>query len=398
MTHASAEAVAAVGPGHAAPRVVTFITGHYALSARRAGFHNLADAAYRAGHRVNFVTAGYSLLSHLRRDYRTRIPGIREHVNRPVELRPGFVSYVHSTPWHPHTLILPVLNRLTMSWMDRYGDGDLGGLLPLVRATDVFVFESMAGLFLVRRFRRENPAARMVYRVSDDVRILGSTHPRLVELEREIAPLFDCVSVPSSTMLALFPGLPSLRLDKHGLDTAAYDACLCSPSPTGSRNAVFIGTGYLDAEFLRYAATADTADTDCCFHVIGPMHDSLGLPNVRFHGEMFFAKTLPYVKFADVGLMNLLYRNASSRSFSDSLKIIQYRYCGLPIVSPDFIDLHRDGVFYYRPGRAESCGKALREALACGRDASRAAEVRSWDETFQNIMANILEDSLCRAA
>jgi 2-beta-glucuronyltransferase len=369
-------------------RIVTFITGHYYFSARRAGFHHLADAAYRAGRRVNFVTAGLSLLSYLRRDHRTLIRGIRRQYRRPVTVRPGFVSYVHFTPWHPHTLILPALNRLTMSLTDFYGEGDLGRLLPLVKETDVFVFESMAGLFLFKRFRRENPTATMIYRVSDDVRILGSTHPRLVELEQEIAPLFDRVSVPSPTMLGLFHGLPSLRLDRHGVDKAAYDACTVSPYPAGSRNAVFVGAGYLDADFFRHAAPVVP---ECSFHVIGPVHAFPGLTNVRFYGEMPFADTLPYIKFADVGLMTLYYKNASTKTFCDSLKILQYRYCGLPIVAPEFLPLQRDGVLYYEPGSAASCAQAVRDALAWGRNPDWAREVRSWDEVFLDMLGKSLE-------
>jgi 2-beta-glucuronyltransferase len=364
---------------------VTFITGHYYPSRRRAGFHNLADAAHRMGCRVNFVTAGYSLLSYLRRDYRTKIPGIRANCNQPVEIKPGFVSYVHFTPWHPHTLVLPGLDRLTHPLMDRYGEGELNGLLPLIKETDIFVFESMSGLFLFKRCRRENPAARMIYRVSDDIRILGSTHPRLIELEREIAPDFDCVSVPSAWMLNLFPSLPSLRLclHHHGLDKSAYDACTVSPYPAGSTNAVFVGTAYFDDEFTRLAAIGNP---ECMFHIIGPMKDTLALPNVRFYGEMPFAATPPYIKFADVGLFNLQYRNESVKSFTDSLKIIQYRYCHLPIVTPIFLDLRRDGVFYYQPGDTESCAGALHDALACGRDRKRAAEVRSWDALLQDML------------
>jgi 2-beta-glucuronyltransferase len=368
------------------PRTVTFITGHYYLSPRRAGFHHLADAAHRAGHRVNFVTAGYSLLSYLRRDYRTRIPGIRNNYNRPVEIRPGFVSYVHFTPWHPHTLVLPVLNRLTMSVMDRYGQGGLGALRPLARETDVFVFESMSGLFLFRRLRRENRGAKTVYRVSDDMRILGSTHPRLLEVERQIAPLFDRVSVPSHVMLEKFAGHPSLRLDRHGLDKTAFNACATSPYPPGGKNAVFVGTGYMDFAGVRNAAQGNPT---CWFHVIGPMVDTLHLPNVRFYGEMPFAETLPYIKFADVGLAMREYRKGFSSTLTDSLKILQYRYCGLPIVSPDYINLKRDGVFYYQPGNAPSCVSAVRDALASGRDMSRAAEVRSWDEVARDIFTDM---------
>ena len=365
---------------------VTFITGHYYLSSRRGGFHNLADAAHRLGYKVNFITAGYSLLSYLRRDYRTKIPGIKDNCNRAVEIRPGFISYVLFTPWHPMNLLVPLLNKLSAPYMERYGEGELGALLPLLRETRVFVFESMSGLFLFKRFRQENPAARTIYRVSDDVRVLRSTHPRLVELEQEIAPLFDLVSVTSAVMLEKFPGLPAVRLDRHGLDKAAYDACTDSPYPAGSKNAVFVGVGYFDDAFIRLAAKDNQ---DCFFHIIGPMKDSLALANVRFYGEMPFAATIPYVKHADVGLQCLVYKNVYARYFTDTLKVIQYRYCGLPVVAPDFLDLLRDGVFYYRPGNAESCAGALRAALVCGRDAQRAQEVRTWDEVFQDIFTNV---------
>ena len=367
---------------------VTFITGHYYPSPRRAGFHNLADAAHRLGHRVNFITAGYSLLSYLRRDYRTKIPGIRGNCNQAVEIRPGLVSYVHFTPWHPQTTMLPCLDRLTGPYMERYGEGDLKRLLPLVKATDIFVFESMSGLFLFKRFRRENPAARTIYRVSDDVRILRSTHPRLVELEREIAPLFDLVSVPAAVMLDQFPGLPSLRLHRHGLNKAAYDAYAVSPYPAGSKNAVCVSTWELDPSFLQAAAEGNP---DCSFHIIGPLAHTLSQSNLHFYGEMPFAAAIPYVQHADVGLHCIACKNAHSRCFTDTLKVIQYRYCGLPIVAPDFLDLHRDGVFYYRPGDAASCAEALREALTCGRDAERASEVRSWDEVFHDIFTDLQE-------
>lgn len=363
-------------------KTVSFITGHYYPSKRRAGFHNLADAALRLGYHVNFITVGYSLLSYLRNDYRIHSIGIRQNHNRVVTLRENLDSYVYFTLWHPMTLLLPSLNRMSMHWMDHYGQGSLGNLLPLVKQTDIFVFESGPGLFLFRRFQQENSAARMVYRVSDDIRILGSTHPRLIEWEREVVPEFDYISVPSSAMLDMFPGV-SVALDRHGLDMQAYDACIQSPYKTDTRNAIFVGTGYMDSEFLRAAATAHP---QCQFHIIGPMTDTLHLKNIHFLGEMPFKATLPYIKYADVGLGNRTFRKGFASTLTDSLKIIQYRYCGLPIVSPDFLDLHREGVFYYRPGQDDSCAAALGQALQHGKHAEYAEEVHSWDEVALTIL------------
>lgn len=365
-------------------KTVTFITGHYYPSKRRAGFHNLADAALRLGYAVNFVTVAFSLFSYLRNDYRIHAPGIRQNCNTPHRLENGLVSYVHFTLWHPMTFLLPALNRLSMRWMDAYGRGSLGAMLPLVRGTDIFVFESCPGLFLFPQLQAINPGARMVYRVSDDIRILGATHPRLVEVERELAPRFDRISVPSAAMLDMFPGVP-VRLDRHGLDTRAYDACTASPYAPGTRNAVFVGTGYMDMDFLRAAAPAHPA---CQFHIIGPMRDELHLPNVHFHGEMPFRDTVPFIKFADVGLGIRTFRRGYASTLTDSLKILQYRYCGLPIISPDFLDLQRDGVFYYHPGDAASCAEAVGQALAHGRHADYAAEVHTWDEVAERLLSD----------
>lgn len=365
---------------------ITFLSGHFYPSPRRAGFHNLADAAHALGHKVNFVTVGYSLLSRLRRDYRNKIPGIREHSKAPALVRPGFVSYVHATLWHPMTLLVPILNRGTMRLMDRYGEGGLGHLADLARETDIFVYESTPGLFLFKRLKRERPEAKTVYRVSDDVRVLRSAHPRLIELEAEIAPLFDCVSVPNVWMLQKFPRLQGLRLDRHGIDRAAYDACEKSPYPPGTLNAVCVTTWNLDRRFLSAAAAARK---DVHFHIIGPLRDDIGLPNVRFYGEMPFAATIPHIKFADVGLHCIDWRNEHSRAFADALKVVQYRYCGLPIIAPDFLDLNRDGIAYYWPGDDTSCAAALDEALAVGKDASRANEVRSWREVAEDILSTV---------
>ena len=363
-------------------KTVTFITGHYYPSKRRAGFHNLADAVHTLGYKVNFVTVGYSLLSFLRNDYRTRIPGIRINYNTSVTIRDNFFSYVYFTLWHPMTLILPFLNTLSMSWMDAYGQGDLKNLLPIIQETDIFVFESCPGLFLFSRIKRENPRAKMIYRVSDDIRILGSTHPRMIELEKQIVNQFDSVSVPSSVMQSMFPGV-TVRLDRHGLDKNSYDLCTESPYAPNTINAVFVGTGYMDYDFLRAVASPPP---HCTFHIIGPIKDKLNMPNVHFLGEMPFAKTLPYIKFATIGLAIRTYRKGYAATLTDSLKIIQYRYCGLPIVSPDFIDLHRNGIFYYTPGDASSCNAALQQALQHGRDASFAQEVRSWGEVAEALL------------
>ena len=55
-------------------------------------------------------------------------------------------------------------------------------------------------LYLFDKVKSLAPLAKTVYRVSDDIRSLGSTPPCLVDHERRIFGRFDTVSVPSSVM------------------------------------------------------------------------------------------------------------------------------------------------------------------------------------------------------
>ena len=363
---------------------ITFITGHYYNSARRAGFHNLADAAHRAGFQVNFVTTGYSLLSYLRRDYRTKIRGICKNFNAPIEIRPGFISYVHFTAWHPMTTLSSLLNRLSAQFMPYYGEMYLGPLLSIIKTTDVFIFESTPGLFLFERIQCENPDAIKIYRVSDDIRMFRSTHPAQVDWEQTVAPKFALVSVPYTSFLPKFEGA-NLRLQRHGLDKTSFDDATTSPFSPGSKNATIATAWEPDWNFFKSAAPQTP---ECTYHIFGPWNDRLGLSNVKFYGEVPFKETVKYIKFSDVGLHCIKYRDAYSSSITDPLKVIQYRYCGLPIVSPDFLDLNREGVFYYSQNTPETAVHAMCAALAAGKNSHYSAEVRSWDEVLEDILAN----------
>lgn len=358
------------------------LSTHWYPSPRRAGFHHLADALLSMGHTVDFVTVGFSYLSYARRDYRTHYPGLWRERNQSREIRPGLISHVFFTPWHPHTLLLPLLDRLTWRWMDGYHRLLTPALRALLAGADVVLYESSSALFLFHTAKALAPQAKHIYRVSDDIRILRSTHPRMVELEQEVAPLFDAVSVPCRIMLNKFPGLPHLHLHPHGLDTASFDAVTESPYVRGTRNAVLVSAWRTDPAFFRAVARHCP---EVHVHCIGPLARDVTARNIHYYGEIPFKQTLPYIKFADVGLQVVQDMGASTATLTDNLKVIQYRYCGLPIVAPSFLDLHRDGVFYYHPN-PESCVSALHGALDAGKNLDLAQEVRTWEELARDLL------------
>jgi len=254
-------------------------------------------------------------------------------------------------------------------------------LEPSVAEADLIIFESTSGLMLVDRFRAWNPRARLVYRVSDDLRLLKA-HPAVLAAERSALPEFDLVSVPSEYILRLFDGQLNVALHYHGIETAAFDRATDDPyDRSREARAVFVGTAFLDTGFL-IDATRDHPRWE--FHIIGAFSSVPASPNVVAHGELPFAETVAFLQHADIGLAPIRYR-PGAESMSDSLKIIQYTYCRLPIVAPDFLRSSRTNVFTYRPGDAASIRGALAAARAFDRSTIDRSSIGTWDDLARKL-------------
>jgi 2-beta-glucuronyltransferase len=361
--------------GRAVSQRIVLVTGHYYESKRRAGFHFLADAFQRAGNEVLFFTSALSWLSRLRGDARFAYPVMHER-GRIKRVRSGIESYVWFTPWHPAHLRSAVLNRAAAPLYRRYSSLPLGAAEPAVRAADVFVFECSVPLMLVERFRRLRPSARFVYRVSDDQRLLHN-HPIILEIEAKVAPTFDLISAPSEFLHDRFRHLPQAVLQRHGLQKEVFDAIAPNPYPQPEAvNCIFVGNAHLDVDFLERASAEFPA---WWFHIIGPFSSLPRRPNILGYGELPFLRTIPYLQHASIGLTALTYR-FGAESFTDSLKTLQYTYCGLPVVAPEFLRMSRRNAFYYGPGDSGS----IRDALLAARGFDRAAigrdDIPSWDD------------------
>lgn len=355
-----------------AKRVVLF-SGHYYGSARRAGFHWLADSYRRLGWDVVFVTTALSHLSVLRRDHRLAYP-VKREANRFVEVQPGLRSFVHWTVYHPANLRSSLANRLSEPIFRTYGRRLPPPIEEAVEVADILIFESTPGLLAARRARELNPGARLVYRVSDDLRVLRN-HPVVIEEESRLAPAFDLVSVPTESLLERFRDRGNVALQPHGIERELFDAPCPRPYGKGV-NAVFVGASRLDYDFVGWASRIAPSWT---LHVIGPFGAMEGLENVVFHGELPFAETVPYLRHASVGLHTLSY-SPGAECFRDSLKVLQYTYCGLGIVAPKFLHSSRSNVFYYQPGDDQSIAAALREAVAVDPESVDRSGIRDWSE------------------
>jgi 2-beta-glucuronyltransferase len=335
------------------PRRVVLVSGHYLGSKRRAGFHHLAQAYWEAGWDVTFVTAAISLVSRLRGDYRYAYP-VREEANRIVHVRERLASFVLLTRTHPGNLRLELANRLSRPWFARYARVPLGPLEDRLREADLVVFEGTAALLLVPRVRGLAERARLVYRSSDDLRLLG-VHPLVVEAETVAIPLFDLVSAPTQQIADVLRRYGPVEVHPPGVDKAALDRP--TASPYGARPAaVFAGVSPLfDYESLD--AAAELAP-EVAFHVIGPA--SRPSPsNVSFRPELPFEDVVPYLQHARFGL---LFFPAGYASLGQGNKVAQYSYCRLPIVAPADLRADRPNVVVFERNDSGSLRRALEAA------------------------------------
>lgn len=382
-------------PGDTTTRQVVLVTGHYAGSKRKAGFHWLADAYWRAGWRVIYFTAAFSWLSWLRRDHRLQY-GLHRRSRRLEWLNDRLGSYAWYTPWHPVKLPVAPLNRLAQPIFSRYASFPLGPIESELARSDLFIFESTAGLMLFDRFRTINADARMVYRVSDDMSLLR-VHPLVVECEKRLAPQLDLISVPTEAIAHKFRGMGNVVLHQHGIRKDLFDQPTHNPyaQQQWEKNLIFVGVAGLDTNFI---AQASRMFPQWGFHIIGPIG---GLPpreNVIAYGEMPFEQTVAYLKHADIALHTLT-PGRLSQTRRDSLKVIQYAYCRLPVVAPEFLRSERPNMAYYQPSDPASMQSALKAAATMPRDHAWAAGVRTWDEIASELAGeNSPNDNNCSDA
>src|SRR5690606_30302208 len=194
-----------------------------------------------------------------------------------------------------------------------------------------------------------------------------------------------------------FRGMGNVVLHQHGIRKDLFDQPTRNPDAQQQweKNLIFVGVAGLDTNFI---AQASRMFPQWGFHIIGPIG---GLPpreNVIAYGEMPFEQTVAYLKHADIALHTLT-PGRLSQTRRDSLKVIQYAYCRLPVVAPEFLRSERPNMAYYQPSDPASMQSALKAAATMPRDHAWAASVRTWDEIASELAGdNSPDDNNCSDA
>jgi 2-beta-glucuronyltransferase len=361
------------------PVAFVFTQQTIGLGNRKTSLVFMAEALAAKGYDVHVVTTQLSWLSRLRAASRLgTVPA--ELRNRWYEYE-GMRAFVWVPAVHPISARGRLAAAITAPLVSLYGH-----LLPkairssLARAELVLV-ESCAAVALFRQIKQAARAATVIYSMSDRLDAVGM-HPLLQRRLLEDAPAYDLVRVPASSLLQDLPGARTVCI-RHGLEKQLFDRTTFNPYDQ-PRNAVLVGDMRLDQATFRALVQAFPRVQ---FHYFGRTHlNFTGHANLIVHGEVPFEKLVPFVKHADVGLA--LYQPAASLNYlaESSLKLIQYRYCGLPIVAPDFLRHANPSITAYEHGVSGSAESALKQALNRERVADAPDDILTWAEVTDQML------------
>lgn len=347
------------------------------LGARKTSMIFLAEALARRGYRVHVVTTQLSWLTRLRRS--NKLAALSHAPRNRWYSADGMHGFLWVPPVHPVGARGRLGRWLAAPLVDAYATLLPPAVTRPLRDARLVVIESCAAVALFRRIRGIARHARILYSMSDRLTAVGM-HPALERRLRTDAPRYDLVRVPAAALLDDLPGART-ALVRHGIDRRAFDRATATPYSSGP-NAVLIGDMMLDCGMLERLATRFP---QVGFHYFG--RSPLGFPappNLTAWGEQPFDRLVPFVQHADVGLA--LYREESGLAYlaESSLKNLQYRYCGLPVVGPAFAVATLPGALPYDPARPATAEAALQAALARGR--GPRGDVSDWDEVADELL------------
>jgi 2-beta-glucuronyltransferase len=318
--------------------------------------HWLADELIKSGWHVRFVSVGYSRVSILVGDRRLQSLGQHPKVGLR-QLGEHLEGYFRFSLFHPVSLRSGLLNRFAGPLFALFPTLWHRSLRQLLADARLVVIESGIPVTLSATVRNLTDA-KLVYRVNDDVRLLGMP-PFVIEAENKYACLFDRISLASPVLAQRFAKTGAVAIDPMGLEKGMFDKPHADPFlPRWEREVVCAGTTQFDlAAVLAMAQLRPTWR----FHIIGRWNKPEFLPNIVWLGEIPFARVVPYVQHADIGLG--AYRSATGVEYQThhSNRILQYTYMRLPVLVPQaMVHSSLPHLIGYDATTVESLDEALR--------------------------------------
>lgn len=354
---------------------ILFVTAQsFHPDGRKASTHFLASGLRARGHDVYVLTVGASLLrvamapqrnkgAFFYRSWKHDPDGLWKRVNMDLVHRPA----------RDRGLLSKVLAWLSSGRLRKSVLRDVGQV-------DAVVIASGLGVAYFDFIRAAYPAARILYNAADSLAGVGYSG-RILDAERRALTTADAVRTPSALLAAAFPPDSNWVLVPHGVDKSVLLQDLPSPYAGGSVNAILVGSTLLDWSALVAIAKAMP---EVSVHVFG-VADRPGIPeNLFLHGEVAFARLAPYMQHSSCALAPYDLKASNAYIAESSLKVRQYRVCGLPIVCPTTMAIDGDDIFKYDPADHRTIRGALDSALKRGKQPYHG-HLPDWAEVAREV-------------
>ncbi|MEL1263407.1 glycosyltransferase family 1 protein [Pseudoxanthomonas putridarboris] len=371
-----ADAGAARPRPRAAPGNFLILSAHDYRTPRRANIHFIADELARRG-QARFFSLRYSALSRWKHDIRLPLDARANTVERHGDVE-CFLWKAVLHPFNTRRRWLRPLEHLMFRW---YARRPPPVLVSWLREADVVIFESGTAVVFAELARRINPSARLIYRASDSLDAIDSAHYVRQAFARAAADM-DAIALVSPAMADGVASRHNVYHVGHGIDPRIDRQADPSPYRAGL-HAVAVGSMLFDPAAI---AIASRAFPEITFHVIGSGRGRMpGYgDNVEVYGEMPHARTLRYIKHADLGIAPYASARLPAYLADSSLKLLQYDFFALPAICPHAVVGGYASRFGYTPGDAESVVAAIRLALRAPRVRSR--EPLDWPQTVDRLL------------
>ena len=314
------------------------ISGHDYRSKRKASLHFIADCLKRRG-KVSIYSPGFSHLSRMAADIRL---DLWPHANK-VEQSGGVDCYLERTFIHPFNTAQGWLSSVENRRLKIMTKRPRPQLVEWIKQADTVILKSGLPLLFAEQIARINPAAKMIYLASDDLRTIGCSS-YLIDCLHRAAPSFDHAVLPSKqlarTMPPIFRLLRAPRLQPRRFP--------------GPNNLALCGSGQRCQRWFHAVRRQVLQDgvprvPEVKFHIIGGGRRSRRVtePNATVLPEMAFHETVRYIVHASIGIA--AYDKATTPYYlSDtSMKLAQYAFAGLNSVCPLFAAGGKPGRFGY---------------------------------------------------
>lgn len=366
-------------------KAVLFSQQTVGFGARRTGMVHWAHTLAKRGWDTKFVTVQLSWLSKLAGVERLKkIPS--SAINAWRDVAPGLSGFVWCPVIHPANFG----PRWIDAWMGPlscalYGPQLPRGILAAIEDADLIVIESCSAVALFETVKRHAPAAaRLVYCASDR---LQSVHmqPALTGILAQTASDYDLIRIPAQSMASDFPNPENVAHIPHGITKNQFDSAMASPYLSGRKTAIVAGDMKFDHDAFG-DIVRDFPDLD--IHLFGRMESTAyqSCNNVTVHGEVAFETLVPYIAHADIGIAPYVYEAGLEYLRESSLKLIQYAYCKLPVIAPDFVDNGGSNMFTYG---ATDIAAAIQRALSCDRSKISRDGILDWEDVIDQVLDKV---------